>query len=373
MAEPLKNAFDRAFVERVADAGAQASSSFRRDAFVADVMGELEALELKGRISLVADQVFAHLGGDYTGALPAVVEMAGIVAGQTDESEAWGESMEAWCLCSVVERHGLVDVDASLTAMEQLTRSFSCEFAIRPFLTEHLDRTIAECHTWAESPAPAVRRLASEGTRPYLPWGAGVKALVADPEIGIEIITKLRHDPDEVVRRSVANHLNDVTRHAPGRVAEIAHEWLADPAVEPSMVRHALRSLVKKGHPEAMAALGFSTEAEVEIEGFTVTPDEVRLGESIELTAEIRSTAKANQKLVVDFVVHHVNANGETSPKVFKWTTLDLAAGETVTLTKKRKIATASTRRYHAGVHRVELQIAGSVHADGAFDLLESS
>ncbi|MEM8708487.1 MAG: DNA alkylation repair protein [Actinomycetota bacterium] len=373
MAEPLKNSFDRAFVERIADAGVQADASFDRAGFVVAVLAELEALELKDRISLVADQIVAALGGDYADALPAVLDMAPIVAGVTDGSQAWGESMEAWPLCSVVERHGLVDVEASLAAMAQLTRAFSCEFAIRPFLAEHLDRTLAECHSWATSPIPAVRRLASEGTRPYLPWGQGVKALIADPELGISILTTLRHDPDEVVRRSVANHLNDVARHAPDRVADIATEWMADPDIEPAMVRHALRGLVKKGHPGAMAALGYATEAAVEVGAFSVTPGEIRLGESIELTADITSTSDGDQKLVVDFVIHHVNANGETSPKVFKWTTIDLAAGEQRTLTKKRKIATASTRRYHAGVHRVDLQIAGTVVADDAFDLLESS
>ena len=281
--------------------------------------------------------------------------------------------MDAWPLCSVVERHGLADVDASLAAMEQLTRMFSCEFAIRPFLAEHFDQTIDECRSWTTSPMPAVRRLASEGTRPYLPWGTGVKALIADPEVGIGLITALRHDPDEVVRRSVANHLNDIARHAPDRVAEIAAEWLADPDVEPAMVRHGLRGLVKKGHPGAMAALGFTIDAKVEIDEFAVAPKELHLGESIDLTATIRSTASDDQRLIVDFVVHHVNASGATSPKVFKWTTIDLAAGESRTLTKTRRIDTASTRRYHAGIHRVELQVAGAAVAEDSFDLLESS
>ena len=373
VAEPLKNSFDRALVERIADAGSAASADFDAGAFTAVVMQDLPDLELKDRVSLMADEVIAHLGGDFSSALPAGVEMATTVAGHSDDSQAWGDSMDAWPLCSVVERHGLADVDASLAAMEQLTRMFSCEFAIRPFLAEHFDQTIDECRSWTTSPMPAVRRLASEGTRPYLPWGTGVKALIADPEVGIGLITALRHDPDEVVRRSVANHLNDIARHAPDRVAEIAAEWLADPDVEPAMVRHGLRGLVKKGHPGAMAALGFTIDAKVEIDEFAVAPKELHLGESIDLTATIRSTASDDQRLIVDFVVHHVNASGATSPKVFKWTTIDLAAGESRTLTKTRRIATASTRRYHAGIHRVELQVAGAAVAEDSFDLLESS
>ncbi len=373
MAEPLKNGFDRTFVAGIAQAAASVRPGTDTRAFERAVGATLDDLELKDRINLIADEILVALGGDYEAALPAVVEIAAAVAGDPDGGEAWGSSMEAWPLCSVVERHGVDHPTISLAAMEQLTRSFSCEFAIRPFLEHHLDQTLAACRAWTASPIPAVRRLPSEGTRPYLPWGPKVPALLADPEIGIELLTELRHDPDEVVRRSVANHLNDIARDHPDRVAALAADWLAEAATEPSMVRHALRGLVKKGHPGAMAALGFTTEPEIEVVGFAVTPAEIHLGDSIELEATIRSTAAHPQQMVVDFVIHHVGARGTTSPKVFKWTTLTLEPGETAPLTKRRKIQTASTRRYHAGMHRVELQIAGSLEADDAFDLLDSS
>ena len=373
MAEPLKNGFDRALVERIASAAAEVSAAFDRRGFEQGVLERLDDLELKDRVNLMADELLAALGGDYLAALPAVVEIATLVAGEPDGSEAWGTSMEAWPLCSVVERHGAADPEASLAAMERLTVSFSCEFAIRPLLEHHLDQTLAACHAWTRSPTPAVRRLPSEGTRPYLPWGPKVPALLDDPELGIALITELRHDPDEVVRRSVANHLNDIARDHPDRVAEIAATWLDEPATDPAMVRHALRGLVKKGHPGAMAALGFATEPDVEIEGFMVTPDEIRLGDSIELEATIRSTGSDVQRMVVDFVIHHIGARGEANPKVFKWTTVELDPGASATLRKRRTIQTASTRRYHAGIHRTELQIAGTIVAADAFELLDSS
>jgi 3-methyladenine DNA glycosylase AlkC len=257
--------------------------------------------------------------------------------------------------------------------MEQLTRAFSCEFAIRPFLVHHLDQTLAACRTWTASPSPAVRRLPSEGTRPYLPWGPKVPALLADPEIGIALIDALRHDPDEVVRRSVANHLNDIARDHPDRVAAIAAAWSAEAETDSAMVRHALRGLVKKGHPGAMAVLGFTTEPDVDVDHFSVEPGDVSLGDSIELETTIRSTGATPQRMVVDFVIHHIGARGDANPKVFKWTTVTLEPGEVLTLRKRRLIQTASTRRYHAGTHRVELTIAGSTRADTAFELLDSS
>lgn len=373
MAEPLKNGFDHRLVARIAEAAQSVRPDFATAAFEDTVATTLDELELKDRVNLMADEFLAALGGNYLDALPSVVETAALIAGDPDGGEAWGTSMEAWPLCSVVERHGVVHPAESLEAMEQLTRAFSCEFAIRPFLEHHLEPTLAACHRWTRSPIPAVRRLPSEGTRPYLPWGPKVPALLADPELGIALLQALRHDDDAVVRRSVANHLNDIARNHPDRVAALAAEWLTEPATDPAMVRHSLRGLVKKGHPGAMAALGYTTEPEIEVEDFGVSPDQIHLGDTIELAATIRSTATVAQQMVVDFVIHHVGARGDTTPKVFKWTTLSLEPGAVVELRKTRRIQTASTRRYHAGVHRTELQVAGAIVADDGFDLLDSS
>lgn len=373
MATPLKDSYDRALVERIAAAATAASGSLDRSSFVDAVTDGLDGLELKDRVSHTADTLFAHLGSSIEIAAPTLVEMAAIVAGHPDGSQAWGTSMEAWPMCSVLERHGVGHPEISLAAMPSLTMAFSCEFAIRPFLTEHLDLTVESCRSWTASPVPAVRRLASEGTRPYLPWGLRVPALVADPEIGIELLQLLHHDDDEAVRRSVANHLNDIARHAPDRAAALAAEWASEPETDPSLLRHGVRSLVKQGHPGALAALGLTTEPEVRIDTFAVQPTTIGLGESIRLDVSLTSTASTAQRLVVDFVIHHVRADGSSSPKVFKWTTIDLGPGETRQLSKRRRIATASARRYHAGVHRLELQLAGTRVAESAFELTESS
>ncbi len=364
MAEPLKNQFDRALLERLARRFHDVHPDFDETGFVATLATALSALELKDRINRVADELRALLPDDYPTALAIVVDAA---------DDPGIEGFPAWPLCSFVERHGLDHPAASLAAMESLTRSFSCEFAIRPFLEHHLESTRTSLRGWTRSPDEAVRRLPSEGTRPHLPWGPKVQALLDDPDIGIELLELLRHDPSETVRRSVANHLNDIARNHPDLVVEICTRWQSDPTIEPSMIRHALRSLVKKGHPGALAVLGFTTSPEVDVASFSIDPATLSLGESITLTTTLASTASSPQHLVIDFVVHHVGASGATTPKVFKWTTVDLGPGESVTLRKRRRIATASTRRYHAGVHRVELQVAGQARAEGAFELLDSS
>jgi 3-methyladenine DNA glycosylase AlkC len=262
--------------------------------------------------------------------------------------------------------------------MASLTRFFSCEFAIRPFLQHHLELTRTYLQRWVDDDDEAVRRLPSEGTRPLLPWGPKVQALIDDPSIGIEVLDRLRHDESETVRRSVANHLNDVAKADPDLVVSVLRRWTDQAAVDGAeldgrMVRHALRTLVKNGHRPALELLGFTTEPAIEVARFDCSPTRIGLGASIELSTELRSTSMAPQRLVVDFVVHHVLASGATAPKVFKWTTVELAPGQTVALTKRRTIQTASTRRYHAGVHRVDLQVAGVVGATTEFNLTDSS
>ncbi|MGI9599036.1 MAG: DNA alkylation repair protein, partial [Acidimicrobiales bacterium] len=176
------------------------------------------------------------------------------------------------------------------------------------------------------------------------------------------------------VRRSVANHLNDLAKSQPDLVVETLTRWCGESEpVDDRMVRHALRSLVKQGHGGALALLGFTTEPELGPVDFSCHPSEIDLGSQIELTAELTSTARSDQLLVIDFVIHHVLAGGKTSPKVFKWTTQNLAPGQTLALSKKRTIQTASTRKYHAGQHRIDLQVAGRPVASTVFRLSQSS
>lgn len=366
MAEPLKHQFDREVVQLLADRFSAAQPGFDGPGFTATLLAAFPSLELKDRINRLADELAARLPEEYPSALAVVVDVA-------TGGDPPVEGFAAWPLCSFVERHGVDHPDESLAAMETLTTRFSCEFAIRPFLTHHLEATRAHLHRWVDSADESVRRLSSEGTRPHLPWGPKVQALLDDPGIGLQLLEALRHDPSESVRRSVANHLNDIARTNPDLVVDVAARWAQDPEIDPAMIRHALRSLVKKGHPGALAVLGFTTEPEVRIEAFAVTPTALALGEAISLVAAITSTAPTGQRLVVDFAIHHVTANGSGAPKVFKWTTLDLAPGKTLEIAKRRKIATASTRRYHAGPHQVDLLIAGQVAATAVFELLDSS
>lgn len=362
MAEPLKDMVDRRVVEDIANRFARVDSRFDATGFTGDLMAALPELELKPRIEAIARRIAAGLPGDYRTALEAVVAVA--------RAEPPIEGFAAWPLCTFVEVFGVDDPAISLPAMEHLTKRASCEFAIRPFLRDHWDAAYTQLVAFTESPDAAVRRLASEGTRPRLPWGMRVPQLIEDPGPGLALLARLRHDPSETVRRSVANHLNDVAKDHPELTVSTIRDWeTADPGIDRAMISHALRSLVKAGDPGALETLGFTTEPSLELLGFSVMPHVAHMGDHITLEAQLRSTGAVDQRLVVDFIIHHVNASGGTSPKVFKWRTVTMAPGETLTLRKRRMIQQASTRTYRAGTHRVELQVAGTVMAEAAFDV----
>ncbi len=360
MPAALKDSVDAAVVDELARRFAAVDERFDALGFAHRTAPLLDGLELKARIELIARELWRALGErDPAASMACLVDVA--------RAEPPVSGWAAWPLAAVVELFGLSCPSDALDAMEHVTQRMSCEFAVRPFLRDHFDLTYARLLAFTDHDDERVRRLPSEGMRPRLPWGAGVKRLVDDPLPGLAILHRLRHDPSETVRRSVANHLNDIAKSHPRLVVDTLAAWAEEPATDRRMVAHALRTLVKRGDLGALGVLGFTTESAVVVDRFGVSPAVVDMGTHITLTAEVRSTASGPQRLVVDFVVHHVSASGATSPKVFKWTTIDLGPGEQCAITKRRLIQQASTRTYRAGTHHVELQIAGQVVAATSF------
>jgi 3-methyladenine DNA glycosylase AlkC len=363
VATALKDSVDASVVGELARRFAAIDDSFDAVDFTALTVPRLDGLELKARIDLIAGALWRALGDrDPAESLACLVEVA--------RAEPPIDGWAAWPLAAMVELFGLARPAEALDAMEHVTQRMSCEFAVRPFLRDHYDQTYARLLAFTEHPDERVRRLPSEGTRPRLPWAMKVQRLLDDPLPGLALLHRLRHDPSETVRRSVANHLNDVSRAHPQLVVDTLSHWMDEPETDRRMVSHALRTLVKNGHPGALAVLGMTTDASITVERFEVSPAVVEMDTHLVLTAQLVSTAVHTQRLVVDFVIHHVHASGATSPKVFKWANIDLAPGERCSLSKRRLIRQASTRTYRAGTHRVELQVAGQVVASATFDIL---
>lgn len=258
----------------------------------------------------------------------------------------------------------------AMAVMSLLTSRLTSEFAIRILLKHDLHAALAFVQEWTNSPDEHVRRLASEGTRPFLPWAVRVPQILADPDCTIPILDALYRDESEYVRRSVANHLNDLSRNEPELVISTAGRWLQSP--DPTtlkLVKHALRTLIKKGNPDALALLGFGAPT-VEIDGPSIKDSKVDWGGVVSFTANIRNTGNEPMNLAVDYVLHHQKANGSTTAKVFKLSTRTLSPGETMDIDRSHSFRAITTRRYYPGTHAVALQINGVATTPTEFELL---
>ncbi|MCL4068240.1 DNA alkylation repair protein [Pseudomonas sp. GX19020] len=280
---------------------------------------------------------------------------------------------QAVAISEFVARYGTDDFELSLSALADLTRYGSAEFAIRPFLNIDPARTLAAMLEWSGHADYHVRRLASEGGRPRLPWAARVDALKKDPTLSMPILERLKTDPNLYVRKSVANHLNDIAKDRPDWLVDRLAYWPQDDPRTAWIVRHALRTLIKTGDPRALALLGVAYGGEIDVTNFTITPNAVQLGDVITMTARLASTSSETQQIVADYRIHYVRPNGKTAAKVFKLKTFTLAGRRDATLSIKQPIQDFSTRRHHPGCHEVELIINGQTAAKTAFDILSMS
>lgn len=358
MSSQLKDMFNAARYRSLASELSALSSSFNAPAFLDHTLTGLASRELMDRMRRTSTGVALALPLAYREQLAVLRALAPRI----------DRGFIGIFLSDFVAQHGLDDVPASLAALPFFTRFGSAEFAIRPFLLRDLDATLAVMRTWAASDDEHVRRLASEGSRPRLPWGARLQALVADPSPTFPILETLRADPSLYVRKSVANHLNDICKDHPDAALDLVSTWDRSVPHTAWIIRHALRTLIKRGHPRALKLLGAGTAPKLEAT-FTVSPKRIRLGGAVTLTTSLTSTAARPQSLLIDYVVHYARASGKASEKIFKWTRLDLAPGATLRLTKRQTIRDFSTRRHHAGRHRIELQINGRRLAETAFTL----
>ncbi|MEZ0217085.1 MAG: DNA alkylation repair protein [Rariglobus sp.] len=358
MSDQLKDMFNAARYRSLASELSALSPAFNAPAFLDHTLTGLSSRELMDRMRRTSTGVAVALPLPYREQLAVLRALAPRIE----------RGFIGIFLSDFVAQHGLDDVPVSLDALRFFTRFGSAEFAIRPFILRDQPASLDVLLNWAASDDEHVRRLASEGSRPRLPWGARLQSLVADPSPAFPILNVLRADPSLYVRKSVANHLNDISKDHPDTALDLVSTWDRNHPHTAWIIRHALRTLIKRGHPLALALLGAGTAPKLDTT-FTVSPKRIRLGDSIALTATLTSSSRRAQSLLIDYVVHYAKASGKASEKVFKWTHLDLGPGQSLMLTKRQTIRDFSTRRHHAGRHRVELQINGRRLAETAFTL----
>lgn len=373
MPEPFKNSFNPNMIAQMGAHLGNVNAGFDVAEFVRLACNGLDDLELKQRSNQIRNALLKTLPQDHRSACQVMIDALHPV----DDAQLGNMAMDdvgirGWPImpmAEVVTERGLEDFDYSLDILAELTRRFSAEFAIRPFFIHDWRAALDKAMDWAGHENFHVRRLASEGSRPRLPWGLQLGHFVADPAPLLPLLETLKGDSEEYVRRSVANNINDIAKDHPDVVAELAARWMKGANKNTGrMVRHACRTLIKKGHGPTLAALGYG-KPKIRVDEFAITTPSVKLGNSLNFDLELTSTGKKTQPLIIDFAIHYQRANGELSPKVYKWKVLDIKAGETLSMTKKQAIRQITTRVFHPGTHGLEVQVNGDKVAMGTFEL----
>ena len=365
----MKDGLGPKAIKRIGSSIALVVPGFNARAFQKDAERGIDELELKARVHHLIAVLHSHYDlpfkklSRYLQDLPEVWDR-----GSAADNKA---GFAAWPLIDYIAAHGLQYPKESLQTLEKLTPLFSAEFAVRPFIQQHTDITYAKLLEWCEHDSEHVRRLASEGSRPRLPWGMRLPQFIKDPQPLAAILEKLKVDESLYVRRSVANNLNDISKDNADWMIELCGAWLGDAHQHSDwIVKHALRSLVKAGDERVFPLLGYATAPEVTASEIKLNKKRIAMGDAVSFSCDITATGKA-QNLVVDYVIYFMKANGKLAPKVFKLKNIVLAENESLSLNKSYSFKPITTRRYHAGVHQLAIQVNGKEVARTEFKLFE--
>ena len=364
MAEPLKHLIGAHTARDTATAVARAWGKFDHQGFLADTLPALEALELMQRGQCIADALHRHLPEDF-GSAAAILHACLPTPNHT--------GLSGWALLSFnqyIAAHGRGELKTALGLLKALTPHFTAEFGIRPFIAEEQEAALAIISDWVTDANHHVRRLASEGTRPRLPWAMRLPALVKDPSPILPILEALIDDDEDYVRRSVANSLNDIAKDHPDLVADFV-ERHKDGASKHRLwlLKHASRTLIKKGHGKALANFGFAALTDVTVT-LALTSERVTFPGDLGFEISLSNNGSAARPVLIDYAIHHKKKDGALSPKVFKGRSLTVAAGESVMMAKRHAFRPITTRAYNAGGHRLEILLNGTSVASADFELV---
>lgn len=364
----MKNQLGAAAVQHIALCFGQIDRNFKQTQFCNQVLPRLDKLELKQRVMFIIHALHQHLPADFSHTADLLKQLPEVWQALDPDKKI--NSFAAWPVIDYASVYGLAHPQQSLAVLSTLTHLFSAEFAIRAFIIKHPDYCHSQFLQWINNDSEHIRRLVSEGTRPRLPWGIQLKSYMLDPSVNIPLLTALKDDPSLYVRRSVANHLNDISKDNPTMLLNICQQWHKDVSPEVHwIIKHATRSLVKAGHTQVLSLLGYHQAIAVNINALHLAQTQLQLGESLDFQFKLESTSKAPQKMVIDFAIHFVKANGQRKAKVFKLKSINLDAHQQQTIQKRHAIKRITTRQYYTGVHLLEILINGQSVVSKEFEL----
>ena len=354
----LKHLIDQKLLRRISNAIFSVYPQFDKKNFNA-LMPRLKDLEMKSRVYLLREELKKQLPQDYKKAVNILLKSTRIKTLR---------GFDLWPYTEFIQTYGLNDVQVSLKALREITGLFTSEWAVRPFIKNYRFETLSFLLKCAADCDEHVRRWACEGSRPRLPWGERLFDIIKDPNLTLPLLEKLKTDDSLYVRKSVSNHLNDLAKDHPDLVIKLLNRWKS--AAPPKdilkikwIINRALRTLIKQGHPGALASVGVDPNAKIQVSKLVVQQNKIKLGEDLKLQFQLASKSNKIQKVVIDYIIHFAKANGTAATKVFKLKTFEMQPMKKLIITKTHSFKKIRTRQYYPGLHVVEIQINGKRHA----------
>jgi len=357
--DALKDMFNKAFYEHLATEINKIHKPFHTGNFVKDVIKNMEDLSLNQRMRNTSKNLKKHLPEDYGQS----IEIMKKVIPQLKRGYT------TLVFPDFVGQYGLDHIHISLEALAFFTRYGSSEFAIREFLKKDFKTTIQVMEKWAGNKNEHIRRLASEGSRPRLPWSFKLDEVIKNPAATKNILEKLKSDDTLYVKKSVANHLNDFSKDHPDYMLDLVGSWNLENPHTSWIVKHACRSLIKKGDQRSLQLFDFSKNVKIEVLNFTLGKSVLKLGDTLEFAFDMASTSKSAQKLAVDYAIHYVKKSSGLSPKVFKLKEVRLGPSESIHISKKQILKDFTTRKHYGGMHVLEIMVNGHIFVKHKFEL----
>jgi 3-methyladenine DNA glycosylase AlkC len=360
MAEALKDMFNKSYYKNLAVELNKNYKQFNADTFVKDLMINNDALSLNQRLRNTSIVLKKHLPSDYKKSIEILSRTIPQLNG----------GYTTLVFPDFVGLYGHEHFTISMEALKYFTQFGSSEFAIREYLKRDFSKTIKVMEKWATDKNHHVRRLASEGSRPRLPWSFKLDAVIKNPEVTSTILETLKQDTELYVKKSVANHLNDISKDNSDWMLNTVSKWDTQNPNTQWIVKHASRTLIKKGNTQSLSLFGFEKSAKVDVTNFKISKKTLKLGETFEFSFDVVSQKNKNQKLAIDYVIYYQKKSSEISPKVFKLKELNLDASNSTSIQKKHRFEDFTTRKHYSGKHAIEIVINGTAIAKKEFELI---
>ncbi|MGY1846375.1 hypothetical protein [Blastococcus sp. SYSU DS1021] len=317
--------------------------------------GAVRGVRLRERVDIVRDALLSDVPAGFPAAERVVLDV--LEEPRLDGWMIWPTT--EFVASRALESGSTRDFDAAMALLARLTVGLTGEFAVRELLNARPERALCIMQTWTGHDSEHVRRLATEGSRAYLPWAKRVPWLLAHPRATRGILDATYRDPAEYVRRSVANHLNDLSRVDPSVVTDTAAAWAGDPdASTPWVLRHGLRTLIKRADPTALALLGFTGKS-LRVARPRISGEVVPWGGELTFTTVVTNEGETDATVAIDYSIGFRRANGSVSGKTFKLGSRRIAAGGSTVVTKTHSFRPITTRTYYPGPHHVTVQANG--------------